>query len=59
MHNCIVAITNGSYTFQLQSRNHQAVYVRSIRRNHIPIVYIELKMINGRHIGHTYKGTSI
>jgi len=50
MHNCNVAIINGSYRFQLQSSRHQAVYVSLIKGNHIPVVYIELKMINGRHV---------
>jgi len=40
MHNCTVAIINGSYMFQPQSSNHQAVYVRSIKGNHIPVDYM-------------------
>jgi hypothetical protein len=55
MHNCTVAIINGSYMFQLKSSHHQAVYVRSIKGSHIPVVYIYLKMINGTHLGLTYK----
>jgi len=31
--------------FQLKRSHHQAVYVRSIKGNHIPAVYIYLKMI--------------
>jgi uncharacterized protein YqjF (DUF2071 family) len=48
MHYVTVAIINGSYMFQLQSSNQQAVYVRSIKGNHIPVVYVQLKMIRGR-----------
>jgi len=40
MLNLTVAIINGSYMFQLHSGNHQAVYVRGIKPNHIPAVYI-------------------
>ena len=40
---------------QLQSGQHQAVYVKSIKANHIPVVYTQLKMISGRHLGLTYK----
>ena len=40
MCNITVAVVNGSYMFQLQSRLHQAVYVRSIKGNHITVVYI-------------------
>jgi len=39
MYNFTVAIINGSYMFQLQS-SHQAVYVRSTKGNHVPVVYI-------------------
>jgi hypothetical protein len=45
-----------NYKWQLQNSNHQAVYVRSIKANHIPSVYIKLKLISGRHLGLTYKG---
>jgi len=48
MHNFTVEIISCSYVFQLQSSNQQAVYVRSIKGNHIPVVYILLKMISGR-----------
>jgi hypothetical protein len=41
--------------FQLLSSHHHAVYVRSIKGNHITVVYIELKMISGRYLGPTYK----
>jgi hypothetical protein len=41
--------------FQLQSSHHQAVCVRSIKGNHISVVYILLKMINGGHLGLTHK----
>jgi len=40
MHNFTVAIINGSYKFHLQSGHHQAVYVRSTKGNHTPVVYI-------------------
>jgi len=53
MHNFTVAIINGSYIFRLHSSHHQAVYVRSIKGNHIPVVYIELNMISGRYLGLT------
>jgi hypothetical protein len=56
MHNCTVAIINGRHMFQLQSSHHQAVFVRRIKGNHIPVVYIEFKMINGRYLGLKYKG---
>jgi len=53
-----VAIINGSYMFQLQSSQYRAVYVTSIiKGNHIPVVYIKLKLISGRHFSLTYKGT--
>jgi hypothetical protein len=45
--------------FQLQSSHHQAVYVRIIKRNHIPVVYIEIKMIKERHLGITHKGIQL
>jgi hypothetical protein len=51
-----VAIINGSYMFQLQSSHHQAVYVRRIKGNFIPVVYILLKMICGSHLGLSYNG---
>jgi len=35
-----VAVINGSYMFQLQSSHYQTVYVRSIKGNHILVVYI-------------------
>jgi len=41
--------------FQLQSRNHQAIYVRSIKGNLTSVIYIQLKMINGRHLSLTHK----
>jgi len=56
MHNFTVAIINGSYMFQLHSSNQQAVYVRGIKPNHIPAVYIQLKMICGRYLSITYNG---
>jgi hypothetical protein len=40
MYNFTVAILNGSYMFQLQSSRHQVLYVRSIKGNHIPVIYI-------------------
>jgi hypothetical protein len=42
--------------FQLQTSNHQAVYVRSINGNFIAVVYIWLKMISGRLLSLTNKG---
>jgi len=57
IHNFTVAITNGSYIYQLQSSHNQAVNVRSITGNHIPVVYIRLKLISGRYLGLTYKDT--
>jgi len=56
MHNFTVEVRNGSYMFQLQSSHHQAIYVRSIKGNHIPAVYIKLQMISERYFGLTYKG---
>jgi len=55
MHNFTVAIINGNYMCQLQSSPHQAVYVKNIKANRIPAVYIKLKMISGRYLGLTYK----
>jgi len=55
MHNITVAIINASYLFQLQSSHQQDVYVRSVKANHIPVVYIWLKMISERYFGLTYK----
>jgi len=43
--------------FQLQNSHHQAVYMRNIKANHIPLVYIQLKMISGRLPGLTNKAT--
>jgi len=57
MHNFTVAITNGSYIYQLQSSHNQAAYVRSIKGNHISVAYIRLKFISGRYLGPTYKDT--
>jgi len=42
--------------FQLLSSHHQAVYMTNIKANHIPVVYIQLKMISGRFPGLTNKG---
>jgi len=57
MHNFTVAIINGSYTYQLQRSHNQAVYVRSIKGNHVSVAYIRLKVISGRYLGLTYKDT--
>jgi len=57
MHSFTVAIINGSYMFQLQRTQHQAVYMRSIKANHIPVVYMKLKLFSGRHLSITYTGT--
>jgi len=54
MHNFSVAIINGSYMFHIKISHHQALHVRSIKGNFIPVVYIELKMISGRYFGLTY-----
>ena len=43
------------YIYQLQSSHNQAVYVRSIKGNHIPVAYIRLKLNGGRYLGLTYK----
>jgi len=43
--------------FQIQTSHQQAVYVRSMKENHIPVVYIKLKVISGRHLSLTYKRT--
>jgi hypothetical protein len=42
--------------FWLQSSHHQAVYIRSIAGNYIPVFYIQLQMISGRDIGLTFRG---
>jgi hypothetical protein len=47
MHDFTVAIINGSYMFRLQSSPHQAVYMRSIKGNYVPLVYLLLQMIIG------------
>jgi hypothetical protein len=41
---------------QQHSRHHQAVYVRSTKGNHIPAVYIYIKMITGKYLSPIYKG---
>ena len=56
MHSFTVAIINSSYMFQLWNSHHQALYVRSIKGNFTPVVYIYLKIISGRYFGLTYKG---
>jgi len=53
-HNFTVTITNGSYMYQLHSSHQQAVCVSSITVNHIPAIYIQLKMYSRRNIGLTY-----
>ena len=55
MHYFTGEIRNDSYMFQLQS-SHQTVCMRSIKGNHIPVVYIQLQIISGRYFGITYKG---
>ena len=40
----------------LQSSQHQAVYVKSIKANHIPVVYTQLK---GRYLSLTHKRVSL
>ena len=54
--NFTVTFINGSYMFQLQNNHNQAVYVRSIKRNLIHVVYILLKVFSRRYLGLTYKG---
>ena len=54
--NFTVTIINGSYMFQLQNNHNQAVYVRSIKGNHIPAVYILLYVFIIRYLGLIYKG---
>jgi len=39
--------------FQLLRSHHQAVYMKNIKANHTPLVYIQLKMISGKHPGLT------
>jgi len=56
MHKFIVATINGSYMFQLHRSHHEAVYVRFVKPNHIPAVYIQLKMTCGRYLSITYNG---
>jgi hypothetical protein len=56
MNSFTVAAINGSYTFQLQSSHHQAVYVRSIKGNIIPVSLHQFKMISERYFDLTYKG---
>ena len=41
--------------FRLQSSNHQAVYIRSIKGNYIPLAHISLQMISEGGLGLTYK----
>jgi hypothetical protein len=43
MHNFTATIINGSYMFWVKSSNHQAVNIRNIKGNYIPVVYIELQ----------------
>jgi hypothetical protein len=57
MHNFNVAVINDRYMFQLHSSQHQAVYVRSIKGNGVPVVYVKLKLISGKHLSLTYKCT--
>jgi len=42
----ILAIINGSYMTWLQSSHHLSIYVRNIKGNHIPVVYIYIKTIS-------------
>jgi hypothetical protein len=42
--------------FWQQSSHHLAIYVSNTKRNHIPVVYIYLKMISVRYRSLTYKG---
>ena len=37
----VVAIINGSCMFRLQSSQHQTVYIRNIKGNHVPVVYMQ------------------
>jgi len=57
MHNFAVAIINGSYIHHLKSRQNQAVNVRAIKGNRMSVAYIRLKLIGGRHLSLTCKGT--
>jgi len=57
MHNFMLTIINASHIYQLHSSHNQAVIVRSITGNHIPIAYMRLKLISGRYLGPTYKDT--
>ena len=53
MRDFTVATINGSYMFRLQSSQHHAVYIGSIKGNYVPLVYIWLQMIIGRDVGPT------
>jgi hypothetical protein len=50
MHNFTVVIINGSYMSCLQSSDQLAIYVRNIKGNNIPVVYIHLKMTSVRYL---------
>jgi hypothetical protein len=45
--------------FQFHSSYHQAVYVKSIKANHIPAVKLKLKWISGRYLSLTYQCTEV
>jgi len=45
-----------SYMFRLQSSLRQAVRVRSIKGNYVPVVYMQLQTVNGRDLILTCKG---
>ena len=45
MQDFTLAVTNGGYVFRLQSSHHQSVYIRSIKRNFIPVNYTYINKI--------------
>jgi hypothetical protein len=53
-HRFTIAIVNSSYMFRLHSSHHQAVYIRSMTGNYIPVVYVQLQMFSGRDLGLTF-----
>jgi len=59
MHKFTVEIRNGTYMSQLQNSHHQVVYVRRIKWNQLPVVYIQLQMISESYFRLTYKGMKL
>jgi hypothetical protein len=47
-----------NYKWQLHiAATKQAIYVRSIKGNYIPVAYMRLKLISGRYLGLTFTDT--